>query len=153
MSQYRSIVVNTDGSAQSAHTVAIAAALARRDSAGLTVTSAFADLGGRDRDHLRDILRDDAFGASPAGGAALFLHDITAGTPTNGTDVMLRSVCGEPTDALLRVASDVGADLIVVGGHDFYNPRWGRWREPFPSVVIRRANSDVLVVNPAARRR
>ena len=144
--EYRVIVVGTDGSDTSLRAVDKAAALAVESNAKLVVASAYqADhrpSGAPDPDQPRneeyrrtgnapiyDLLRDASSRAKKAG----------------VRDVEERAVEGAPADALVELADDLGADLLVVGSVGL-NSMVGRLVGSVPRLVRRRAKTEVLIV-------
>lgn len=141
MSNYRLIIVGTDGSDTSLRAVDKAAALAGESGATLVIASAYTpqrrDAAGPDPDQPRhardtpvsDLLADAADRAKSAG----------------ARDVDVRALEGTPADALVDLAAELGADLIVVGSVGL-NSVVGRLVGSVPRVVQRRAETEVLVV-------
>lgn len=140
MPSYRLIVVGTDGSDTSLRAVDKAAALAAESGAKLVVASAHTpqrDAAGPDPDQPRhqrdtpvsDLLADAADRAKSAGA-----HDVD-----------VRAMEGAPADALVDLAEELGADLLVVGSVG-QNSVVGRLVGSVPRLVKRRAKTEVLVV-------
>ena len=63
----------------------------------------------------------------------------------NDVDVRQHTVTGEPGDAIVAVAEQVGADLIVVGNQGMRRRVLGS----IPNTVSHRAPCDVLIVQTA----
>jgi nucleotide-binding universal stress UspA family protein len=63
----------------------------------------------------------------------------------NDVDVRQHTVTGEPGDAIVAVAEQVGADLIVVGNQGMHRRVLGS----IPNTVSHRAPCDVLIVQTA----
>ena len=63
----------------------------------------------------------------------------------NDVDVRQHTVTGEPGDAIVAVAEQVGADLIVVGNQGMHRRVLGS----IPNTVSHRATCDVLIVQTA----
>lgn len=63
----------------------------------------------------------------------------------NDVDVKQHTVTAEPGDAILTVADQVGADLIVVGNQGMHR----RVLSSIPNTVSHRATCDVLIVQTA----
>ena len=145
---FRSIVVGTDGSATAGEAVRRARTLAGAFGADLHVVSAYqcpaavlaagADPGfgpsavvewsTAARDHVRHVLDDVA--------------DELTGT---GASVTTHAVSGHPATAILSVAEQVDADLIVVGNRGMRGV--GRMLGSVPNHVSHHAACDVLVVD------
>ena len=146
MPDYRVIVVGTDGSDTSLRAVDKAAAIAAEAKAKLVVASVQSERpsrSGPDPDQpqgedyrtegeapVYDLLRDAASRAREAGAA----------------DVEERLVEGAPADALIALADETGADLLVVGSVGL-NSVVGRLLGSVPQIVRRRATTEVLVVD------
>jgi nucleotide-binding universal stress UspA family protein len=60
----------------------------------------------------------------------------------NDIDVRQHTASGDPSEAILRVAQEVGADLIVVGNQGMHRRMLGS----IPNTVSHRATCDVLIV-------
>jgi len=60
----------------------------------------------------------------------------------NDVDVQQHTLSAEPSDAILAVAEQVGADLIVVGNQGMHRRVLGS----IPNTVSHRATCDVLIV-------
>jgi nucleotide-binding universal stress UspA family protein len=60
----------------------------------------------------------------------------------NDVDVQQHTMSAEPADAILAVAEQVGADLIVVGNQGMHRRVLGS----IPNTVSHRATCDVLIV-------
>jgi nucleotide-binding universal stress UspA family protein len=146
MSDYRVVVVGTDGSDTSLRAVDRAAGIAAQHRAKLVVATAYVDArpqgAGPDPDQARN----------PAGGNADtygMLRDAAQRARAAGaTDVEERAVEGAPIDVLLQIAEDAGADLIVVGNVGA-NSLAGRVLGSVPQTVKKRASTEVLVVDTA----
>ncbi|RAU95866.1 universal stress protein [Mycobacterium colombiense] len=149
MSAYQTVVVGTDGSDSSLRAVGRAAAIAADHGAKLIVVTAHLPVQeerGRyaippGSDHGQDyrtvgeapyyrILRDARERAHQAG----------------AKDVEEKSVVGAPINALVNLAEEVNADLLVVGNVGL-NSVAGRLLGSVPSAVSRRAKTDVLIVH------
>lgn len=143
---YRVIVVGTDGSETSMRAVQRAATLAAKADATLIVASAYTpatreataidpdqpkgeDYRTRGDAPVFDLLRDAAATARAAG----------------GRNVEERAVAGVPADALITLAEEVGADLLVVGSVGM-NSMVGRLVGSVPRLVRKKAGTEVLVV-------
>jgi nucleotide-binding universal stress UspA family protein/GNAT superfamily N-acetyltransferase len=92
----RTIVVGTDGSETAARAVAVAVGLAARAGGTLHVVSAHRTAGA-------------------AGRATAALEDATAAARGAGLDAVTHARRGNAADALVAVALDADADLVVVG--------------------------------------
>jgi nucleotide-binding universal stress UspA family protein len=146
VTDYKVIVVGTDGSDTSLRAVDEAAKIAAKSSAKLIVASAYpagSRTGGVDPDQA------SGEGYRTEGNAPLYamLHDASSRARQAGAqDVEEKAVEGAPVDALLALADEVGADLIVVGSIGL-NSVVGRLIGSVPRAVRHRAKTEVLVVD------
>ena len=149
MSGYSTIVVGTDGSDLAAPTVARAAWLARRDDADLVIICAFAELSRRDEAKNVATLGDTRSG-QVLGRAAADLALARAGEVARAQGATVSAallIDGEPAQALVKVAEDRSADLIVMGAvHD--RSLAGRLLGTTAEEVTKKATCDVLIVRP-----
>lgn len=146
MGKYQVVVVGTDGSDTSFRAVDRAAAIAAESGAKLIVASAFTDSdhgrAGPDPDqHRNEKYRNE--GNAPV--YEMLRKAASRARDAGATEVEERAVEGSPVDALLQLAEDVDADLLVVG--DVGNKSLvGRVVGSVPRTVSRRAKTEVLVV-------
>jgi nucleotide-binding universal stress UspA family protein len=146
MADYRVIVVGTDGSETSLKAVDKAAQIAADAGATLIVASAHAPArrgGGPDPDQA------SGEGYRTAGNAPVYdlVRDAAARARAAGaTSVEERAVEGTPADALIALADEVGADLLVVGSVGL-NSMVGKLVGSVPKLVRQRADVEVLVVD------
>jgi nucleotide-binding universal stress UspA family protein len=140
---FTSIVVGTDGSDTARQAVIQAAELARATGAKLIIVSAFTPVAAR-----------VAAGDSPeaadwnVGGDLLVegvLRDATGHTAASGISVETRAVRGDPADAIIDVAEQEGADLIVVGNKGMTGARRFLLGS-VPNKVSHHAPCSVLIV-------
>jgi nucleotide-binding universal stress UspA family protein len=148
MSDYKVVVVGTDGSDSSFKAVDQAAEIAAKASAKLIVATAFVP---KDEQHSGepDQLNDDNYrteGNAPVYGMLREASDRARAAGV--TDVEERAIPGAPIDVLLQLVEDVNADLLVVGnvGHKSIA---GRLLGSVPRAVSRRAKTEVLVAETA----
>jgi nucleotide-binding universal stress UspA family protein len=149
MSAYQMVVVGTDGSDSSLRAVDRAAAIAADHGAKLIVATA----------HL-PVPEEKGRYAIPPGsthgqdyrlvGEAPFyaiLRDARERAHKAGaTNVEEKSIAGTPINALVQLAEEVQADLLVVGNVGLSTVA-GRLLGSVPSEVSRRAKTDVLIVH------
>ena len=149
MTDYRIIVVGTDGSDLAAPTVARAAWLATRDHADLVIICAFAELSRRDEAKNVATLGDTRSG-QVLGRAAADLALARAGEVARAQGATVSAallIDGEPAQALVKAAQDRSADLIVMGAvHD--RSLAGRLLGTTAEEVTKKATCDVLIVRP-----
>lgn len=161
MSGYRTMVVGTDGSDSSMRAVERAAAFAAQEHAKLIIASAHlqhAEKGGWSTppspDQVSDRRAEDALGREGYrvhGDAAVYeiLHDARDRARAAGVrDIEERSIVGAPVDALIKLAKEAGADLIVVGDVGLDSVA-GRLLGSVPAQVARKAKIDILIVHTA----
>ncbi len=113
---YRAIVVGTDGSETAAKAVDAALDVARRFDASLHVVSAFAPVSRqRLREEGQQAPHDIQWMVNPREDVDATLEAARAQVGEAGVSVSSYAREGDPADAILDVAEEIGADLIVVG--------------------------------------
>lgn len=145
MGNYRTVVVGTDGSASSLRAVDRAGAIAAAANAHLVVATAY--YPHADDTRAADALRDEGYLVS--GNAPIYglLHDARERAQEAGAaDVKERAILGAPVDALVDLADEVDADLLVVGSVGL-GTITGRLLGSVPANVSRKAKVDVLIVH------
>lgn len=145
MSAYRTVVVGTDGSDSSLRAVERAGQIAAGSNAKLIVATAYFPQSEDQR--AADVLKEEGY--QMAGNAPIYaiLHEATERAKAAGaTDVEERPVVGAPVDALVELAEDVKADLLVVGNVGLSTIA-GRLLGSVPANVARRSKTDVLIVH------
>jgi nucleotide-binding universal stress UspA family protein len=144
MSAYRTVVVGTDGSDSSFRAVDRAAQIAGAD-AKLIVASAY--LPQQEDTRAADALRDESYKVSGTAPIYAILQDAKERAHKAGAkNVEERSIVGAPVDALVKLAEDENADLLVVGNVGLSTIA-GRLLGSVPANVSRRAKVDVLIVH------
>jgi nucleotide-binding universal stress UspA family protein len=144
MSAYQTVVVGTDGSDSSLRAVERAATIAGAD-AKLIVASAY--LPQNDDSRAADVLKEESYKVT--GNAPIYEILHTAKERAHGagaTNVEERAIVGAPVDALVSLAEDSNADLLVVGNVGLSTIA-GRLLGSVPANVSRRAKVDVLIVH------
>jgi nucleotide-binding universal stress UspA family protein len=162
MSGYRTVIVGTDGSDSSMKAVERAGEITAQENAKLIIASAHfhhAERGGWSRvpspDQVTDRRAEDALGREGYrmhGDAAVYdiLHEARDRAKAVGArDVEERSVVGAPVDALVKLANDTQADLLVVGDVGLDSVA-GRLLGSVPANVARKAKIDILIVHTAS---
>jgi nucleotide-binding universal stress UspA family protein len=110
------IVVGTDGSETAAEAVRQAVDLARLSGAQLSIVSAFEPVSGRRlQDEQQGVPADIQHAVGPREDVNLTLDAAAAAARKEGIEVQTHPVEGNPGEAILNVAEQTGADLIVVG--------------------------------------
>jgi nucleotide-binding universal stress UspA family protein len=161
MSGYRTVIVGTDGSDSSMRAVDRAGAFAAQEKAKLIVASAHiphVERGGWSRapshDHVSDpraadSLRGEGYKLHGAAPVYEILHDARDRAKAAGAeDIEERAIEGAPVDALIHLAQDVKADLLVVGDVGLDSVA-GRLLGSVPADVARKAKIDILIVHTA----
>jgi nucleotide-binding universal stress UspA family protein len=161
MSGYRTVIVGTDGSTSSFRAVDQAAAFAAQEKAKLIIASAYiphVEKGGWSRapshDYVADPRAADSLGGEGYklhGSAPVYeiLHDARDRAKAAGAqDIEERAIEGAPVDALVHLAKDVKADLLVVGDVGLDSVA-GRLLGSVPADVARKAKIDILIVHTA----
>jgi nucleotide-binding universal stress UspA family protein len=144
MSAYRTVVVGTDGSDSSFRAVDKAAQIAG-DGAKLIIASAY--LPQPEDTRAADALRDESYKVSGTAPIYAILQDAKERARKAGAkNVEERSIVGAPVDALVKLAEDEKADLLVVGNVGLSTIA-GRLLGSVPASVSRRAKVDVLIVH------
>ena len=138
-----SIVVGTDGSETAERALNEAIRLAKALDAEVHVVSAY------------EPLRGAKIQGAPEGAAKVWapLPDTLVNTTvdqavakvrTSGLNVQAHAVDKDPADALLEVANEVGASMIIVGNKGMHGAR--RVLGSVPNKVSHHANCNVLIV-------
>jgi nucleotide-binding universal stress UspA family protein len=110
------IVVGTDGSETAGEAVRQAVDLAKLAGATLSIVSAYAPVPDRKvKDQQRDAPADVQYELNPREDVNLVLDTAAADARKEGIDVQTHPVEGDPAEAILHVAEETKADLIVVG--------------------------------------
>jgi nucleotide-binding universal stress UspA family protein len=161
MSGYRTIIVGTDGSDSSLRAVERAGRVAAQADARLIVASAHthvAEKGGWSRapspDHVVDPRAADTLGSEGYkmhGDAPVYgiLRDARDRAKAAGaTNIEERAIEGAPVPALVHLAEEVNADLLVVGDVGLDTVA-GRLLGSVPAEVARKAKVDILIVHTA----
>jgi nucleotide-binding universal stress UspA family protein len=140
---FSSIVVGTDGSETADRALTRALEMARLTGARLHVVSAYEPVAAR------------VTGGAPAAEAAEWsvgpdfevegvLNRAITRARAEGVETEVRAPKGDPADAILTVADEVNADLIVLGSRGMQGAR--RVLGSVPNKVSHRARCDVLIV-------
>jgi nucleotide-binding universal stress UspA family protein len=139
-----SIVVGTDGSETAKQAVAEAVRLAKALEAQLHVVSAFAPVRGT---HIVGAPEGAAqvWAAHPDDEVESILSLAKAQVRLSGVPVTTHAVRQEPADALLGVAGEVGASMIVVGSKGMHGARRLTLGN-VPNKVSHHAVCNVLIV-------
>jgi nucleotide-binding universal stress UspA family protein len=110
------IVVGTDGSETAAEAVRQAVDLAKLAGATLSIVSAFSPIPERKvKNQQREAPADIQYELGPREDVNLVLDAAAADARKEGIEVQTHPVEGDPAEAILNVAEETKADLIVVG--------------------------------------
>jgi nucleotide-binding universal stress UspA family protein len=110
------IVVGTDGSETAAQAVKTAVELAKMSNAKLEIVSAYEPIPQqRLRDEGEGISGDLSHAVNPREDVNLVLANAAAVAKKSKVDVVTHAREGEPADAILDIAEENKADLIMVG--------------------------------------
>ncbi|MEU8699943.1 universal stress protein [Streptomyces sp. NPDC048680] len=147
MVAYRTVMVGTDGSESSLAAVEGAARLAAVCGAELVIACAYVPMRGPELALAQDQLGAEAYqvvGSAPAEDTLR----IAKGRALAQGAVNVRSVAvqDEPVAALVRIARECSADLLVVGNRGLRSLA-GRILGSVPADVARKAGLDVLIVH------
>jgi nucleotide-binding universal stress UspA family protein len=110
------IVVGTDGSETAGEAVRQAVDLAKLTGAELSIVSAYSPISERRvRGTQEEAPADVQYEIGPREDVNLVLDAAAAAARNDGVTVHTHAVEGEPAEAILNVAEETKADLIVVG--------------------------------------
>ena len=113
---FKRIVVGTDGSETAQVAVSHATELAKAHGAVLDIVSAYEPVpSDRLREESTQVPGDVAHGVGPRGDVNANLENASVSARGAGIEVQTHPREGDPADAILDVAEEVGADLVVVG--------------------------------------
>jgi nucleotide-binding universal stress UspA family protein len=144
MSAYQTVVVGTDGSDSSLRAVDRAAKIAG-ENARLIIASAY--LPQADDARAADVLKEESYKVTGTAPIYDILHTAKERAHSAGAkNVEDRAIVGAPVDALVSLAEDTQADLLVVGNVGLSTIA-GRLLGSVPANVSRRAKVDVLIVH------
>jgi nucleotide-binding universal stress UspA family protein len=135
------VAVGTDGSPTASEAVGMAVDIAQRFGAKLILLSAFQDSGGASRRATNSSIEVEWVVSSSAR-----VREILARTEADlrrdGIDCTTRIDEGDPADVLVQLATECGADLLVIGNKGMRRRVLGS----VPNTVTHKARCSVLVV-------
>ncbi|HME79485.1 MAG TPA: universal stress protein [Mycobacterium sp.] len=149
MTAYKTVVVGTDGSESSLRAVDRAAKIAADSDAKLIIATGYFTHAEDKR--AADVLGKEAYLVQGNAPIYAMLHDARDRAKAAGAkNIEDRPVEAAPVHALVDLAEEVGADLLVVGnvGLDARSAIVGRLFS-IPGAVASRAKIDVLIVRTA----
>ncbi|HXR60130.1 MAG TPA: universal stress protein [Solirubrobacterales bacterium] len=140
------IVVGTDGSETAAEAVNQAMGLAKLTGAALSIVSAYAPASGRRvQAEQAGAPADVQYEIGPREDVNLILDAAAAEAKGRGIEVQTHPVEADPADAILNVAEETKADLIVVGNKGMTGAR--RYLlGSVPNNVSHHAPCSVLII-------
>jgi nucleotide-binding universal stress UspA family protein len=113
---FNRIVVGTDGSETASEAVRQAIDLAKLSGATLSIVSAYAPVSkGRVGSEQADAPADVQYEIGPREDVNLVLQKAVADAKKEGVEAQPHPVEEDPSEAILKVAEQTNADLIVVG--------------------------------------
>ena len=131
-----SIVVGTDGSATANRAVAEAIRFAKALAAEVHVVSAYV---------ARDIRLPSPSGTVDDGNVDATLAEAAASASSEHVIVKTHAVRSDPADALIGIANDVGATMIVIGNQGMHGAK--RVLGSVPNSVSHKARCNVLIIS------
>jgi len=134
------IVVGADGSSTAARAVEAAAELARLTGGSLHIVTVLQTEQGPNRTATGGY-------TDPGHPADAVLANLTEIATARGLEPVLHPSGGEPADALVKIAEDVDADLIVVGNKGMKEKGVRRVLGSIPNSVAHNAPCSVLIVD------
>jgi nucleotide-binding universal stress UspA family protein len=140
------IVVGTDGSDTAAEAVRQAVDLAKLTGAELSIVSAFSPVPERRvKDTQNEAPADVQYEIGPRENVNLVLDAAAAAARKDGVSVQTHPVEADPGEAILNVAEETSADLIVVGNKGMTGARRFLLGS-VPNNVSHHAPCSVLIV-------
>ena len=113
---FTKIVVGTDGSDTASEAVRQAAELAKISNSELNIVSAYEPVSQAQlREESRDVPGDVSNTVNPREIVNVVLDNAAGAARKQGVEVQTHAQEGDPADAILDVAEDIAADLIIVG--------------------------------------
>ena len=145
MSGYQTVLVGTDGSDSSLRAVDKAGQIAARSGGKVIVATAYFPQGEDQR--AADVLKDEGYKMSGNAPIYAILREASDRAKAAGAnEVEEKAIVGAPVDALVDLAAEVNADLLVVGNVGLSTIA-GRLLGSVPANVARRSKTDVLIVH------
>jgi nucleotide-binding universal stress UspA family protein len=113
---FKTIVVGTDGSDTAREAVRQATELAQKLGGNIQLVSAYEPVPeGRLREERQEVPEDLQWMVNPREDVTTTLEEVGEELQQQGIEVQTHAREGDPADAILDVAEEKGADLIVVG--------------------------------------
>jgi nucleotide-binding universal stress UspA family protein len=143
---YSAIVVGTDGSETATEAVSQAIELAKTLGGSLHLVSAYEPVSGQKlRDEQRDAPKDVQWQINPREEVEDTLSAAAEKAKDAGVEAETHARQGDPADAILDVAEETNADLIVVGNKGMTGAKRFLLGS-VPNKVSHHAPSSVLII-------
>ena len=143
---FQAIVVGTDGSETAGQAVRQAVELAKAHGAKIQLVSAYEPVSGqRLREESTQVPDDMQWMVNPREDVDATLEDAAEVAKNEGIDVEVHARQGDPADAILDVAEETKADLIVVGNKGMTGARRFLLGS-VPNKVSHHAPCSVLII-------
>ena len=143
---FQAIVVGTDGSETAGQAVRQAVELAKAHGAKVQLVSAYEPVSGqRLREESTQVPDDMQWMVNPREDVDATLEDAAEVARNEGIDVEVHARQGDPADAILDVAEETKADLIVVGNKGMTGARRFLLGS-VPNKVSHHAPCSVLII-------
>ena len=140
------IVVGTDGSDTASEAVRRAIEIAKLSEAKLEIVSAYEPISGeRLRDESAELPGDVQHTVNPREDVNLILENAAAEAKQADVDVITHPREGDPADAILDIAEENNADLLVVGNKGMTGAKRFLLGS-VPNKISHHAPCDVLIV-------
>jgi nucleotide-binding universal stress UspA family protein len=140
------IVVGTDGSETASEAIRQAIEMAKLSGAQLEIVSAYEPISGdRLRDEAAELPGDVQHTVNPREDVNLILENAAAEAKRSDVEVVTHPREGDPADAILDIAEENKADLIVVGNKGMTGAKRFLLGS-VPNKVSHHAPCDVLIV-------
>ena len=140
-----SIVVGTDGSETAALAVREAADIARSLGAHVHIVSVFQPLSGVRVAGAASVPERAEWAVGPSSGVQSLLEEVAGMVRARGVEVSTYARKGDPAEAILDIAEEQGAELIVVGNRGMQGARRFLLGS-VPDKVSHHAHCSVLIV-------
>ncbi|MGA3218394.1 MAG: universal stress protein [Acidimicrobiales bacterium] len=136
---FRTVLVAADSSETAARAVSTAAELVRALGGNLHIVTAYKP------EPVRVDKLPNEFSTTRPDPADVLLSDLRLAVENAGAKAEYHAAKGDPAEAIVRVADQIGADLIVVGNKGMKGVR--RVLGSVPNSVAHQANCSVLIVD------
>ena len=143
---FKRIVVGTDGSNTASEAVRQAIEVAKPLGATLQIVSAYEPVpGDRLREEASEIPGDIAYAVGPREDVNQVLEGAAGAAREQGVEVTTHAREGDPADAILDVAEETQADLVIVGNKGMTGARRFLLGS-VPNKISHHAPCSVLIV-------